>query len=350
MMKNHIFIIGLAVSLAALTSCGGNKEKSNDSDEQPVAVNSDGEVVNPDSVKDAVEGLPFSPSSVREHVFLDYDKRVVRADPDETIHPAKVKDKHNCFIVMSKKDYYLYVYERQGNDTVMVARYDCCFAVHPGNKAEDGDGKTPSCDMAHPFHIQQIVSAHDWHHDFGDGRGSIRSYGDYFMRLKLDGHKLSNNRSIGIHGSTNNRESVPGRASEGCIRLKDEDIVDLAENYAYTGMPVIIKDEKVDDLPFEIKAMKRQNIKRLRHFAHSMTIAEIDKATPEQGRRHGEPSRYADEPQKSASKSEGKSIVVDNDSKDAKQEKKEEVKEETKSSADGEGHGFVVDNKGKRVK
>ena len=35
---------------------------------------------------------------------------------------------------MSKKDYYLYVYEGQGADTVLLARYDCAFSQKKGNK------------------------------------------------------------------------------------------------------------------------------------------------------------------------------------------------------------------------
>ena len=34
---------------------------------------------------------------------------------------------------------------------------------------------------------------------------------------------------IGIHGSTNNESSVPGRGSEGCIRLRDDDLIQLKE-------------------------------------------------------------------------------------------------------------------------
>jgi len=129
--------------------------------------------------------------------------------------------------------------------------------------------------------LEQIVSASNWEHDFGDGRGKIKSYGDYFLRLKTPGHS-----GIGIHGSTNNRESVPGRASEGCIRLKDEDIKDLAENYATEGMKVVIKAENVDDYPFEIHAMKRQKIERKRHFDATKTLTneQIATATAKTGR------------------------------------------------------------------
>ena len=140
--------------------------------------------------------------------------------------------------MMSKKDYYLYVYEGQGADTVLLARYDCAFSQKKGNKQQRGDMKTPHCTMLHPFKITEIKDASVWVHDFGDGRGAIKSYGNYFLRLLTDTHK-----GIGIHGSTNNEESVPGRASEGCIRLKDEDIIDLRKNYAFVSMKVVIKAE-----------------------------------------------------------------------------------------------------------
>ena len=173
--------------------------------------------------------------------------------------PDLVKKKENCFIVMSKKDYYLYVYEAQGRDTVLIARYDCCFGKNPGNKQRRGDMKTPHCSMQKPFSITQIANSSAWTHDFKDGRGSIKAYGDYFLRLATPPHS-----GIGIHGSTNNRESVPGRGSEGCIRLLDEDIVDLRTNYAFVGMKVVIKPEVEGDYPFETRAMQRQGIKRRR--------------------------------------------------------------------------------------
>ena len=207
-------------------------------------------------------------TEIREHVVMDHGNRAVRTDADVTISsPDLLQNKQKCFIIMSKKDYYLYVYEAQGRDTVMLARYDCAFGLRVGNKQMRGDKKTPSSTMQKPFTISQIVNASTWRHDFGDGRGNILSYGAWFLRLVTPGHS-----GIGIHGSTNNRESVPGRASEGCIRLKDEDIKDLKQNYAFVGMKVIIKSEKEGDLPFERKAMERQGIKRLRNFDARTTL------------------------------------------------------------------------------
>ena len=226
--------------------------------------------------------LPYSEPSVREHVVLDYGKRTIRTDADQSISLGTL-DKHNCFIVMSKKDYYLYVYEKRSSDTVLVARYDCCFALRKGNKTKQGDMRTPHCTSAVPFFkISQICNASAWRHDFGDGRGNILSYGAWFLRLDIG----TGNRSIGIHGSTNNRESVPGRASEGCIRLKDEDINDLRNRYAFVGMKVIIKSEDTDDYPFEVRAMTRLGDPRLRHFSPQsvLTNEAISTSPVEKGR------------------------------------------------------------------
>jgi len=269
-----------------MTACGGSAEKT---DTASVAVNEEGKVVAAEDSTAATTALPYSPSHIREHVVMDYGKRALQLDGDKTIsRPELVKNKRNCFIVMSKKDYYLYVYEAQGKDTVLIARYDCCFALKKGNKQKAGDMRTPHCTMKNPFTISQIVNASSWHHDFRDGRGNIKAYGDWFLRLVTPGH-----RGIGIHGSTNNRASVPGRASEGCIRLRDEDIADLRQNYAFNGMKVVIKAENVDDYPFEIRAMQRQDIKRLRHLdpAKALSNEAIAKAAPEKGFKGGTPTK-----------------------------------------------------------
>ncbi len=212
--------------------------------------------------------LPYS-DGVNEYVVNDHGKRAVRIAADATLNfPELMKNRNNCFIVISKKDYYLYVYESQATDTVMLARFDCCLGLKKGNKQKRGDMKTPESTMRSPFTISQIQDASSWTHDFGDGRGSIRAYGHYFLRLVTPGHS-----GIGIHGSTNNAESVPGRASEGCIRLKDADIITLAKTYAFKGMKVIVKNEDVDDLPFEIRAMRNQHIYRLRHLDPKTTLS-----------------------------------------------------------------------------
>jgi len=157
-------------------------------------------------------------------------------------------DKEKTFIVISKKDLKLTVYAPVGDDTVPVVQFPVCLSLNKGQKQKEGDMRTPESEPGEPFVIDAIKPSSDWTHDFGDGRGAILSYGAWFLRLVTPGH-----HGIGIHGSTNNEESVPGRASEGCIRLRDADIITLKENYARVGMPVIIKQEEQGLKSFEIK-------------------------------------------------------------------------------------------------
>ena len=152
---------------------------------------------------------------------------------------GEMMNRDNCFIVIDKPALHLSVYEDQQGDTVLLARYPVCVGKNYGQKEKSGDMKTPECTFDDPFSITEIKAASSWTHDFGDGRGAILAYGNWFMRLKTPGHK-----GIGIHGSTNNESSVPGRGSEGCIRLRNEDLDILKEKYAFVGMKVIIlKDE-----------------------------------------------------------------------------------------------------------
>lgn len=152
---------------------------------------------------------------------------------------GEMVNRDNCFIVIDKPALHLSVYEPQQGDTVLIARYPVCVGKNYGQKEKSGDMKTPECTFDNPFSITEIKPASDWTHDFGDGRGAILAYGNWFMRLKTPGHK-----GIGIHGSTNNESSVPGRGSEGCIRLLNDDLDELKAKYAFVGMKVIIlKDE-----------------------------------------------------------------------------------------------------------
>ena len=172
------------------------------------------------------------------------------ASPQLKISDNADYDKESPFIVISKKDLTLTVYARSnGGDTIAIASFPVCMGKNKGNKEGSGDMRTPESPAGEPFSITMIQDASTWTHDFGDGRGSILAYGNWFLRLKTPFN------GIGIHGSTNNENSVPGRASEGCIRLLDKDIITLKEKYARVGMPVIIKGEEQGLLPFEEKCL-----------------------------------------------------------------------------------------------
>lgn len=178
------------------------------------------------------------------------DSATAQEKPQFKISDSNVPyDKNSAFIVISKKDLTLTVFARSNGDTIALATYPVCVGKNKGNKEKGGDMRTPESPAGEPFTITDIQDASTWAHDFGDGRGSILAYGNWFLRLKTPFS------GIGIHGSTNNENSVPGRASEGCIRLRDQDIITLKENYARVGMPVIIKGEEQGLLPFEEKCL-----------------------------------------------------------------------------------------------
>lgn len=166
---------------------------------------------------------------------------VVTIPADTATFYSEVVNKKNCFILISKPEYRLYVCEVVDGDTLKRVHYPVCVGKMKGQKEKKGDMKTPECTADNPFTITEIVDASKWTHDFGDGRGAILSYGHWFMRLKTPGHS-----GIGIHGSTNNESSVPGRGSEGCIRLRDDDLIQLKENYAFVGMQVVILADELE--------------------------------------------------------------------------------------------------------
>jgi lipoprotein-anchoring transpeptidase ErfK/SrfK len=125
----------------------------------------------------------------------------------------KAEDIENAHMVLiSKEEMSLSVYDYKGNE---LCKFPIACGSNYGNKQEEGDMKTPEG----VFRISEIQDASKWKHDFNDGNGEIPgAYGPYFVRLAVPGHK-----GIGIHG-THDPGSMEKRVTEGCIRLKNEDL------------------------------------------------------------------------------------------------------------------------------
>ena len=138
-------------------------------------------------------------------------------------------------IVIDKQNFTLTLQTADGTP-VKVYRIACGTGF--GNKTRRGDHKTPEG----TFRINQILNARGLSHDFGDGRGPVRNAnGPWFLRLDVPGY-----RDIGIHG-THLPESIGTRATEGCIRLTNEDIADL-KSRVRLGMSVTILPDPSDAL------------------------------------------------------------------------------------------------------
>lgn len=140
----------------------------------------------------------------------------------------KVNDIANArFIIVDKEQMLLHLMDYKGNE---IETYSICCGKNYGDKQVIGDMKTPEG----IFRITDIEDASTWGHDFKDGKGRIEgAYGPWFLRLAVPGHK-----GIGIHG-THKPESIGTRDTEGCIRLRNNDIEKLKDR-VNPGMVVIV--------------------------------------------------------------------------------------------------------------
>jgi lipoprotein-anchoring transpeptidase ErfK/SrfK len=143
------------------------------------------------------------------------------------------KISNSRIVIVSKEEMRLYVFDYEGNQ---LAVYPCALGASYGSKNKVGDMKTPEG----VFRVQEIQKSSTWSHDFKDGNGIIQgAYGPFFIRLYIPGHS-----GIGIHG-THDANSLGTRATEGCIRLENKNITQLAK-YVKSGTVVIITPSALD--------------------------------------------------------------------------------------------------------
>lgn len=134
------------------------------------------------------------------------------------------------FIIVDKQAFTLTLVSSAGE---AIKEYGIACAVNYGPKKVRGDHKTPEG----TFKITQLLYAKGLSHDFGDGKGPVRdAYGPWFLRLGVPGFI-----DIGIHG-TPFPESIGSRATEGCIRMRNDDITDLKQRVKVGTRVIILPD------------------------------------------------------------------------------------------------------------
>ena len=126
-----------------------------------------------------------------------------------------------------KSEHALYVMD--GKKT--LEKFGVAIGKNHGDKQKAGDCRTPEGN----FSVQRIQDAHTWTHDFKDGKGVIAgAYGPCFIRLKTGWN------GIGIHG-THDPASIGTDATEGCIRLLNDNVAKLKSKYVRPGTKVVIE-------------------------------------------------------------------------------------------------------------
>lgn len=140
---------------------------------------------------------------------------------------AVLNEEADDWLLIRKKQKRLFVVRNRK----VIRSYAVATGVNDGQKQKPGDGRTPEG----VFKVLQIQNASYWTHDFRDGKGEIKgAYGPWFIRLKTPW------RGIGIHG-THDPRSIGKNATEGCIRLRNEELKDLKEKYIKLSMVVVIR-------------------------------------------------------------------------------------------------------------
>ena len=145
---------------------------------------------------------------------------------------------HDGFIVVDKGRMKLIRFDRYGEP---VATYGMACGKNYGTKHKRSDCRTPEGFFA----VKRVQNSTDWKYVDDDGNVSQKTgeFGPRFIRLDIPGIS-----SIGIHG-TCAPWSIGGRRSHGCIRLKNENIMELVD-MVEPGMPVIVspgtKDQKIN--------------------------------------------------------------------------------------------------------
>lgn len=144
---------------------------------------------------------------------------------------------YNHFIVVDKDKMKVILFDRYGR---IVHQYGMAGPRNFGTKHKKGDSRTPEG----YFSAEGVYNSTDW--EFTDDNGVRhpgKCFGPRFIRVK---NPVTT--QVGIHG-TSSPGSIGRRTSHGCIRLHNENIMQLVK-YVEIGMPIIIlpgpEDRKVN--------------------------------------------------------------------------------------------------------
>ncbi|MDE7181094.1 MAG: L,D-transpeptidase [Muribaculaceae bacterium] len=143
-------------------------------------------------------------------------------------------EKYSSFIIVDKASMRVILYDKYGQ---VIKAYDMACAKNYGTKHKKADARTPEGF----FSLEGRYNSTDWLFTDDDGKTSDKKgqFGPRFLRIKTPV-----TMQIGIHG-TGSPWSIGHRTSHGCIRITNENIMELYD-LVEIGMPVIILPGKRD--------------------------------------------------------------------------------------------------------
>lgn len=239
-----INFVAIAASLLFATSCSGsgNIRPNNDSciSDRPAIVDTVSEEVRTPRPGDSDYRFPDS-QALREYIDTcdgasRYTGGILPVIAREVPEYAEklIASKFDRFIVVDKASMRVILYDRFGN---VEKSYDMACAKNYGTKHKKADSRTPEGF----FEVEGRYNSTEWLYTDDDGVTSQKKgqFGPRFIRLKIPVTS-----QIGIHG-TCSPWSIGHRTSHGCIRITNENILELIE-LVEPGMPVIVLPGKRD--------------------------------------------------------------------------------------------------------
>ncbi len=150
------------------------------------------------------------------------------------------------YIIVEKDKFSLKLF----HNSEIIKEFQVAIGKNSGDKQKVGDWRTPEGD----FKIESIEPSANWQFDYGDGKGPVKAYGPWFIRLETKADQtISGNTwtGIGIHG-THDESSIGKCLTRGCLRLHNNDLLELVEflkNLPDLHIPVLIRStlNKNDD-------------------------------------------------------------------------------------------------------
>lgn len=184
-----------------------------------------------------------SVSDLLEYIRTSEDRAAYREGIIPTIAEHSLEyanklmnNKFDRFIIVDKGRMKVILYDKFGRQEKI---YGMGCAKNFGTKHKKADSRTPEGF----FSVSGTYDSTDWL--FRDDNGKVSKkkgqFGPRFIRLMIPGTS-----QIGIHG-TCAPWSIGGRVSHGCIRITNENILELVE-LVTVGMPVIVVPGKRDML------------------------------------------------------------------------------------------------------
>lgn len=248
MFMNNRPVLGLTILfflLAVVVSCSLSKKNDGEQQLDDVELAAD----EADEVEKIIEEpkLHFStPEDAMRYMDESSDNRayaegILYSMANDTLDYCErlLNNQFDYFIIVDKGKMNVELYDKFGR---LKKSYRCACGKNYGNKRSKGDCRTPEGF----FRAGSVKNSEDWHYTDEKGRRSENpgQYGPRFIRIITPGFS-----STGIHG-TDAPWSIGGRRSHGCVRIKNENILELAK-FVAKGMPIIVlpgpKDRKVNE-------------------------------------------------------------------------------------------------------